>query len=326
MDMTLTLRQVRYVCTVADCGSIQAASRAMHISASSIMAAIESAEIGLGARIFDRRRSTGVQLTPSGERFVAAGRHLLAAETDFQRQVGTLQADMQAVRIGCFEPFGPLFMTEGLKRFTQDVGPVAVSLLEGDQTQLADWLNRGLVDLVLTYDIGPRFNAHATPICQVPAHVLLASDHPLADRAELAISDLAPHPLVLLDLPLTVGYLLSLFDLHGVKPQVSFRSRSYETVRSAVAAGFGAAILNMRPLNPATDDGAKLVRLPLTDPLPAPTLQIVDVYGPNKPRLIKRLSETFVALFRDGDPDRFAVVTEERRATLFDVGEGEHRA
>ena len=319
MDMNLSLRQVRYVCTVADCGSIQAAARAMHISPSSIMAAIECAEIGLGARIFDRRRATGVQLTPSGERFVAAGRHLLTAETDFLRQVGSLQSGMQAVRIGCFEPFGPLFMTEGLKRFTAEVGPVAVSLFEGDQTQLADWLNRGFVDLALTYDIGPRFNAHATPICRVPAHVLLASDHPLAGRPALAIADLAPHPLVLLDLPLTVGYLLSLFDLHGVKPNVSFRSRSYETVRSAVAAGFGAAILNMRPLNPATSDGTKLVRLPLTDALPAPTLQIVDVYGPNKPRLIKRLSDVFVSLFRDGDPDRFAVVTADRRETLFDV-------
>ena len=319
MDMNLSLRQVRYVCTVADCGSIQAAARAMHISASSIMAAIECAEIGLGARIFDRRRATGVQLTPSGERFVAAGRHLLAAETDFLRQVGTLQGGMQAVRIGCFEPFGPLFMTEGLKRFTAEVGPVAVSLFEGDQTQLADWLNRGFVDLALTYDIGPRFNAHSTPICRVPAHVLLASDHPLADRKALAIADLALHPLVLLDLPLTVGYLLSLFDLHGVKPNVSFRSRSYETVRSAVAAGFGAAILNMRPLNPTTSDDARLVRLPLTDALPAPILQIVDVYGPNKPRLIKRLSAVFVSLFRDGDPDRFAVVTEDRRGTLYDV-------
>lgn len=319
MDMNLTLRQVRYVCTVADRGSIQAAAREMHISASSIMAAIEGAEIGLGARIFERRRATGVQLTPAGERFVAAGRQLLVAEMEFQRQVGTLQAGLQALRIGCFEPFGPLFMTEGLRRFTAEAGPVAVSLFEGDQTQLADWLNRGVIDLALTYDIGPRFNAHTTPICRVPAHVLLASHHPLAGRPFLSIADLAASPLVLLDLPLTVGYLLSLFDLHGVKPDVSFRSRSYETVRSAVAAGFGIAILNMRPFNPATADGPGLVRLPLSDPLPAPILQIVDVYGPDKPRVIRRLGDVFMALFRDGDPDRFAVVTPERRGELFDV-------
>ena len=319
MDMTLSLRQVRYVCTVADCGSIQAASRVMRISPSSIMAAIENAETSLGARIFDRRRATGIQLTPSGERFIAASRHLLSAETDFQRRIGLLQVDQQAIRIGCFEPFGPLFMTEGLLRYVREVGPSSVALLEGDQTQLADWLNRGLVDLVITYDIGPRFNAHVTPICRVPAHVLVSVDHPLAGATALAIAELEPYPLVLLDLPLTVGYLLSLFDVHGVKPTIGFRSRSYETVRSAVAAGFGFSILNMRPISPNNADSARVVRIPLSDPLPAPVLQIVDVYGAEKPRSIRRLSEVFQSLFRDGDPERFAVVTPERRDTLFAV-------
>lgn len=320
MDMNLSLRQVRYVCAVAECGSIQAASRALHISPSSIMAAIESAEASLGARIFDRRRATGIQLTPRGERFIAASRDLLAAETDFQRRVGVLQADAQAIRIGCFEPFGSLFMIEGLMRFTRENGPASVSLFEGDQTQLADWLNRGTVDLVVTYDIGPRFNAHATPICRVPAHVLLPAGHRLAGAASVSIADLDGDPLVLLDLPLTVGYLLSLFDTLGAKPRIGFRSRSYETVRGAVAAGFGYAILNMRPIGGAGNaDGAGLVRVPLSDALPAPVLQLVDLYGPDKPRAIRRLGEAFLSLFRDGDPERFAVVTPERRGLLFDV-------
>ncbi len=317
--MNLSLRQVQYVCSVADCGSIQAASRALRISPSSILAAIESAEASLGARIFDRRRANGIQLTPSGERFVAAGRYLLAAETDFQRQIGLLQAETQSVRIGCFEPFGPLFVIEGLVRFTKAVGPIEVALFEGDQPHLSDWLKRGLVDIVITYDIGPRFNAHITPICRVPAHVMLPADHPLADARSLSIPDLAPYPLVLLDLPLTVTYLLSLFDPYGVTPTVSFRSRSYETVRSAVAAGFGAAILNMRPISAANVDSANVVRVPLSGALPAPVLQIADLYGPMKPRNVEKLIHIFASLFRGSDPESFAVVTPERRDALFDV-------
>ena len=317
--MSLSLRQVQYVCSVADCGSIQGASRLLRISPSSILAAIESAELGLGARIFDRRRSTGIQLTPNGERFVSAGRHLLAAETDFQRQIGLLQTQAQSLRIGCFEPFGPLFMVEGLRRFTQEVGPVEVSLFEGDQTQLADWLNRGLVDLVFVYDIGPSFNAHLSKICRVPAHVLMPIDHPLAGNAALSIADLLPYPQVLLDLPLTVSYLLALFDSCGAKPIVNFRTRSYETIRSAVAGGFGIAILNMRPLGDLNLDSSRLVRIPLSDDLPAPILQVADLYGSMKPRGIRNLIDIFLAMFRDGDPERFAVVTPERRHLLFDV-------
>ncbi|UDL94583.1 LysR family transcriptional regulator [Lichenihabitans sp. PAMC28606] len=317
--MSISLRQIAYVCAVADCGSIQAASRRLRISASSILAAIESAEFSLGARIFDRRRSSGIKTTPGGERFVAAGRSLLAAETDFQRKIGVLQSQTQSIRIGCFEPFGALFMTEGIVRFRDIVGRTDVALFEGDQTQLADWLDRGIVDIVISYDIGPKFNAHITPICRVPAHVMLPTGHPLAEAESLSIDDLATYPLVLLDLPLTVSYLLSLYDLHGIKPTVGFRSRSYETVRSAVSAGFGLAILNMRPITRSNMDNASVIRVPLSDPLPAPTLQIADLYGPMKPAHIKALVDVFVSLFRDSDPAHFAVVTPERRHLIFDV-------
>ncbi|WP_131195925.1 LysR family transcriptional regulator [Lichenihabitans psoromatis] len=317
--MSISLRQIAYVCAVADCGSIQAASRRLRISASSILAAIESAEFSLGARIFDRRRSSGIKTTPGGERFVAAGRSLLAAETDFQRKIGVLQSQTQSIRIGCFEPFGALFMTEGIVRFRDIVGRTDVSLFEGDQTQLADWLDRGIVDIVISYDIGPKFNAHITPICRVPAHVMLPTGHPLAEAESLSIDDLATYPLVLLDLPLTVSYLLSLYDLHGIKPTVGFRSRSYETVRSAVSAGFGLAILNMRPITRSNMDNGSVIRVPLSDPLPAPTLQIADLYGPMKPVHIKALVDVFVSLFRDSDPAHFAVVTPERRHLIFDV-------
>lgn len=317
--MSISLRQVRYICTVADRGSIQGACRELHISASSVLAAIESAETSLGSRMFDRRRSTGIAVTPDGERFVEAGRHLLAAESDFQRQIGALRSETRSIRIGCFEPFGALFMTEGLTRFIQAVGPVEISLFEGDQTQLADWLDRGIVDLVISYDIGPRFNAHITPICSVPAHVLMPCDHPLAGSVSLTIPAIEPYSVVLLDLPLTVSYLLSLYDLHGIKPTVGFRTRSYDTVRSAVADGFGLAILNMRPISGNNADSPRLLRVPLGDGLPAPTLQIADLYGSAKPCNVQRLVDIFVALFRDGDPARFAVATPERLRTVLDV-------
>lgn len=149
--MNLSLRQVQYICTAAESGSVVAASRVLRISPSSIMAAIDLAEESLGARIFDRKRASGIQPTPAGERFVEAGRALLAAETEFHRRIGYLQSEASSLRIGCFEPFGPLFVLDALERFKGAHGQVEVSLLEGDQTQLVEWLARGQVDLALAY-------------------------------------------------------------------------------------------------------------------------------------------------------------------------------
>ncbi|TIU31454.1 MAG: LysR family transcriptional regulator, partial [Mesorhizobium sp.] len=111
--MNLTIRQLRYVCEVARLGSVLAASRSLYISQSSILAAITLAEAGMGARIFDRRPARGVSITPAGQRFVAAARIMLAAETEFNRSIGDLNGRVPKVlRIGCFEPFGALFMPE----------------------------------------------------------------------------------------------------------------------------------------------------------------------------------------------------------------------
>jgi DNA-binding transcriptional LysR family regulator len=187
------------------------------------------------------------------------------------------------------------------------------------QTQLLDWLGRGVVDIIVTDDLGPSFGESVSRICKAPTHALVSREDPLAQRDSISLLDLVERPLVLLDPPQTSTYLLTLFDLVGVKPRVGFRTRSYETVRSAVASGFGAAVLNMKPIGRSNPDSPVLARVPLSDDLPAPTLLNADLYGAMKPRGVRRLIDIFVSLFRNLDPHDFAVVTLARKHILFEV-------
>jgi len=153
--MNLTIRQLRYVCEVARLGSVQSASKSLTISQSSVLAAIALADGEMGARIFERRPARGVQTTPAGERFVSAARVMLSAATEFSRSIGDLSNRVpQVLRIGCFEPFGALFMPEMLRSYVDQVGDVEIDLLEGDQVQLQAWLTEGLIDVAILYDIG----------------------------------------------------------------------------------------------------------------------------------------------------------------------------
>lgn len=321
--MNLSNRQLRYVCEVARQGSIQAASNTMHISQSSILAAISIAEDALGAKIFDRRPSRGIQITPAGERFVVAARALLAANNEFEREVGGLATGApQTLRIACFEPFGSLFIAAVLRRFVDVYGAVEVLLFEGDQVQLREWLANGVVDLIVTYDIGPSFgDDRVSRICRVPAHALLPIGDPLSQQNAVSIAELATRPLVLLDLPQTSTYITTLFDVLATRPRVGFRTRSYETVRSAVAAGFGVAILQMRPSGHSAADGPGLVRRPLSDQFPAPALIVADIYGTNKPAFVRALIDIVRGFFKELGPEGFAVATPEMRRTLLDVDE-----
>ncbi|MET3996301.1 DNA-binding transcriptional LysR family regulator [Bradyrhizobium sp. S3.9.2] len=299
---------------------MHAASVSLRISQSSILAAIELAETEMGARIFERRPSRGVRVTPAGERFICAARSMLTADAEFKRTIARLGGlSTPAIRIGCFNPFGALFIPDTLKRYIERVGPVEISVLEGDQLQLREWFANGAVDLVVTYDIGPHFKENTTRVCKVPAHALISRSDQLARQPAVSIAELATRPLVLLDLPQTALYLLTLFDVLATQPTIGFRTRNYETIRTSVACGFGVSVLNMPPLGHASPDGTELIRLPITDDLPAPTLVIADVYGSNKPEYVRVLIEVIREFFRDLGPHGFAIATLKNEETLFDV-------
>lgn len=282
--MRLSMRQVRYVSEVARLGSILATAQSLHISQSSIIAALNLAEEELDTPLFERRPSRGVVTTAAGDRFVSAARALLVSEAEFEQAIAALSGkNTSEIKIGCFEPFGSLFMPDLIRAYINRAGPVDVALFEGDQTQLYRWLVSKTVDFVVAYDIGPSFNANITPICRVPAHVMIPSNDQLATRETLSLRDVADRSLVLLDLPHTVTYLLALFDTLAVRPKIGFRTRSYPTMSRAVAAGFGVSVLNMRPLLSTVSDIDGVARRPLVDDLPQPTLVVADAYGAQKP-------------------------------------------
>ncbi|ESX14983.1 LysR family transcriptional regulator [Mesorhizobium sp. LSJC264A00] len=302
--MDMSLRQLRYVATVAESGSIAAAARSCRISQSSILSAVDAAEIEMGARLFERRPSRGVVATPAGQRFLASARLLLAAEAEFARSMERHSPKTPMIlRLGCFEPFGALFMPELLRRFIDQEG-VEVQLFEGEQPQLLRWLEGNTVDAVLTYDIGAGLPGDAAILARFPPHALLHVESELAKHAEVSLTELARLPLVLLDLPQTSAYLLTLFDIVGERPKVGFRTRSYESVRAAVACGFGFSILNMRPLGRGSPDSDSLTRKRIVEDLPAPQLVIVDRYGPAKPPFLRRFTSVAQMFFHEIETER----------------------
>lgn len=279
--MTASIRQIHYVLAVYDARSIARAARELSISQSSILAAVAMAEQDLGARIFDRRKGRGVILTAAGERYIAAARRLLSAEREFRDSMAISRSEYGPLRIGCFEPFGSIMMIDVLRKLRKRIGPIEITLLETDQVTLKRALDRGEIDVAVIYDLGPDFNG-TEYIGRAPPHAMVHASSPLARRDKVTLAQLGQEPIVLLSLPLTTTYLMTLFDRGGVKPSIVFRSSHYETVIRAVASGFGATILNAWPAAPLAIE-ANTKRLVLVDDLPVPSIMTADPYGDQKP-------------------------------------------
>lgn len=310
--MLLTLRQIEYVVQVAKCGSISAASRQLRISQSSVLAAMDLAEDTAGTRIFDRQKGRGIIVTPAGQKFLISARRFLSAGKDFFSSLDELaNTGGQAIRVGCFSPLGALLIPPVIKRMVSEIGEIEFILYEGDQVELRNWLTQGMLDVVVTYDIGEEFGSGITPICKCPAHALVRYDDVIAGQESVSMEELSHRSLVLLDLPETRTYLMALFDFAAHRPKLGLRTRSYETIRTAVINGLGVSVLNLKPNREASPDGPELRRIPISDSLRQPTLLVVDPYGENKPAYVKGFIRNLHQYMSELGPKNFAVVKPE---------------
>ena len=71
--------------------------------------------------------------------------------------------------------------------------------------------------------------------------------------------------MILLDMPMSREYFLSMFQAAGLRPNVAERTPDLAVARSLVANGFGFGLINISPTTNLAPDGEPLVFLPLTD-------------------------------------------------------------
>ena len=130
---------------------------------------------------------------------------------------------------------------------------------------MIDKLRTAQIDVAITYDLLVAESDIAfEPLASLPPHVIVSELNPLANHRSTTLEELAQRPMVLLDLPLSRDYFLSLFREAGLSPLISARTGSPDVVRSLVANDVGYSLVNVRPRNHHSLDGKKLVNLHLS--------------------------------------------------------------
>jgi DNA-binding transcriptional LysR family regulator len=130
-----------------------------------------------------------------------------------------------------------------------------------------------------------------TPLVELKPYVLLAADHRFAGKKKISLTELAEEKFILLDLPLSDTYFMSLFNDHNLKPRIYARTRHIEVQRGLVAKGYGYSLGNVRPLNQKSLDGSQLKYVPLSGYNPGLTLGIATLATIRKTIVVDSFSE-----------------------------------
>jgi|TARA_B110000971_G_C20029642_1_gene510711 DNA-binding transcriptional LysR family regulator len=270
-----TLKQLSYFVAAGEAGSILKAAEKIHVSQPSISNAITHLEDIFELQLFIRHHAQGMSLTTAGNQIMAQSKRLLQDASELKSFAGKLSDQIfGSINIGCFTPLAPIVTPELCHGFMQSFPGVDVNVSEDNQAELLSSLKKGSIDLALTYDLQLDSDISFTPLVELKPYALLAEDHPLSNKKAVKLMELAEEKFILLDLPLSDAYFMSLFSLDNVKPIIHARTKHIDVQRGLVANGYGYSLANVRPLNKRSLDGSGLSYVPLLGEYPSLTLGI----------------------------------------------------
>ncbi len=266
MSFRFTLRQLEYFVAVGDAGSIAEAAQRLSISSPSISTAIAQLEDAFGIALFVRQHAQGLSLTAGGRRFYKAAQEVLESAGALHDVAGEISGAVRGpITVGCLVTLAPYILPELRKSFVDTFPDVSFRQEEAHQAALFKMIRRAELDTAITYDMEVPPDIEFEPLADFEPYAVFAPDHPLAQKRIVLMEDLVPHPFVLLDLPISREYFMSLFQAAGLKPQIAETTAHLSMVRTMVANGFGYSLLNVPSATALAPDGKPLVFRPVAN-------------------------------------------------------------
>jgi DNA-binding transcriptional LysR family regulator len=300
--MAFTLRQLQFFVAAAERASVSGAARALSISQSSITEAIQSLEDDLGVALFERK-ARGLELTHKGSLFLRHAGQILAdvstARMAFRDDAGETGGSLS---LGVTSLVAGYVLSDILSRFRRAYPKVEVSAIEDGADYLQHLLIGGELDVavVLTSSIRDRAAMQVESLLVSPYRLWLPTGHRLNEAEAIGLDDLAGEQLIVLTVDEIEESTRRLMAALRVKPNIAFRTRSVEAVRSLVATGAGVALLPSLVYRPWSLEGDRIEIRDVSGDLPS--VQVGLVWRKGAP--LSQVARNFIRAAQTAVPDR----------------------
>lgn len=288
MRSKFTIRRLEYFVAVSEAGSVTGAAEKLNVSSPSVSASILQMEEELGMQLFIRRQSRGLALTNGGRLFYKEVKKVLERVNNLHNVIADITETVSGtLRLGCLQTVAPLILPQLRKSFEEKFPNACVDQMEDHQATLLECLQNAELDLCLTYDLDIPADIGFDALVNLPAYVMLTPTHPLAGRHSISPEDLKKEEMILLDLPISSKYFMSMFRTARIKPKIAGRTKDMALVRSMVANGLGYSLGNLPPKSEYAPDGKRLKHIPLKSGLRPMQLGLASIKTNYKTRVVE---------------------------------------
>ena len=240
-----TLRQFRYLLALEETKHFRQAAEACDISQPSLSVQIQNLEETLGTQLVERNRG-GVVLTPVGREVAARARGIVdGVQEVIDLAAGSRHDLIGTIRLGAKPTgLGPYLLPHVVARLHKAHPDLKLYVREGTPRVLEQELGSGVHDVILAQLPLSSADLVAARLFREPLYLVMAQDHPLAQKDSVVTSDLKGLQI----LSLSQRYYLfdhidNLCREFGASMVQDYEGTSLDALRQMVGMGMGVTLL-----------------------------------------------------------------------------------
>jgi len=255
----LTLKQFRYLAATARTGSLAGAAAELHLTGPAIAAQLRLLERTVGLVLLERG--------PGGQRPTEAGRLLLDTGARLEAELASCDDSLSALRsahaghvtLGAVST-AKYFVPHVIATFRQAHPDVSVRLEIGNRDEVLRSLEGHAIDLAVMGRAPMRIEAEQQVFGDHPYVVIAAPNHDLVGGRQLPFARVSGETFLVRESGSgTRLHLDALFAAAGATPVVGMEITSNETIKQAVMAGLGLALISAHTIAAEVQQGRLVV-------------------------------------------------------------------
>jgi LysR family transcriptional regulator, cys regulon transcriptional activator len=243
----MNLHQFRFVReAVRQNYNLTEAAKALYTSQPGVSKAIIELEEELGVEIFTRHGKRVRSLTEPG-RIILLSVEKILQEVESLKRVGKDYAaqDQGNLTIAATHTQARYSLPSAVAEFKRRFPKVRLSILQGTPTQVAEMVLHDQADIAIATEALSGYKDLVSLPCFQWHHVAVVQpDHPLLDRTNLTLEDLARYPLITYD-PAFAGRskINQAFALRNLSPDIVLEAIDADVIKTYVELGLGVGLM-----------------------------------------------------------------------------------
>jgi DNA-binding transcriptional LysR family regulator len=291
--------QLKTLIHVAELGSLSKASDRLHIAQPALSRQIRLLEKELGVQLF-ARHGRGMVITEPGREVLDHAVRIMAELDAIRVSASEGRASFKGTVVVGTTPTVAEIVTVPLVRRIREAHPrLGIRFVSAFTGHLLDWLQRGELELAVSYDPAPVRSLRVIPVMMENLLLVSAGREGLSLERPVRFARLASKELIL---PSPRHGLRAIVEdcarRAGIALRATIEADSFAAMVDLVRGGFGSTVLPLAPIYALVRRGV-LCAAPLKDPTPA--RKLVLAYPSDRPvsPAARFVGDTFMAIAAD---------------------------